>query len=772
MAEELKVVGKNLPRKDAVKKATGAAQFTGDIKLPGILYGKCLRSPHPHARIISIDTSKAEALPGVKAVVTYKDVSPKNVFRQFKDRISFDIYILEDRVRYIGDEVAAVAAVSEEIAEEALNLIEVKYEALPAVFSVEEALKPDAPKIHPEGNLVPMAPGRPYTYSRQVGDIEKGFAEADLILERTYTTHMQSHCPMETRTCIADWDSSDKVTLWDSTQKPFEINVELANALGLPLSKVRVITLYVGGAFGSKETLLKAHGIASLLSKKSGRPVKIEFSREEQAVSGTRRHSWTFYLKIGAKKDGALTAYYNKAFLNAGPYILLGLMVALNQASLTPKFSCPNRKYDGYVAYTNCPPASAFRGFGYLEGDFAICSLMDELCGKLGIDPLDFYLKNHLRSMEPYGMYNAPRCLAFGDVIQRSAERIGWKEKWHKPGERILPDGKKHGMGMGISGGNAALLQSTAVVVVDDRGSITLLSGAVEQGQGAHSEMSQIVAEALGVPYEDVEIISGDTAVTPYDSGQDASRTTLTHGNAVKMAAEDAKQQLLAHAAQMLKVSPQDLECKDGLIFLKNDPEKRMPIADVVKQLMVEYPPAVMPRKGIIGKGSYFIPGYPPPAGNAVANMAEVEIDTITGQIELSRFISAVDCGKAISPKGIEGQYESVLSAGAGFALKEELLLEPGTGRVLNPSFVDYSIPTALDHRNMDPVIIVESMEKLGPYGAKGIGECALSAASPAISNAIYNAIGVRITLPATPDKVLKALDNRSVSPKTTESGY
>ncbi len=759
MTDELKVIGKNLPRKDAVKKATGAALFTVDIKLPGMLYGKCLRSPYPHARILSIDTSKAEALPGVKAVVTYKDVIPKHTFKEFKDRTSFDMYILEDRVRYIGDEVAAVAAVSEEIAEEALNLIEVKYEALPAVFDAMEALKPDAPKIHPGGNLISMSPGKPFTYSRQVGDIEKGFAEADLILERTYTTHMQSHCPLETRNCIADWDSTGKITLWDSTQKPFEINVEMANAFGLPLSKVRVITPYVGGAFGSKEAMLKIHGIAALLSRKAGRPVKIEFTREEQAVAGTRRHSWAFTVKVGARKDGSLTAYYNKAYLNAGPYILLGLMVALNQASLTPKFSCPNRKYDGFVAYTNCPPASAFRGFGYLEGDYAICSLMDELCEKLGIDPLDFYLKNHLRSMEPYGMYNGPRGLAFGEVIQRSADKIGWKQKRHKPGGRTLPDGKKHGMGMGISGGNAALLQSSAIVIIDDRGSVNLLSGAVEQGQGAQSEMSQIVAEALGVPYDDVEIVSSDTGITPYDSGQDASRTTLTHGNAVKLAAEDAKQQLLSHAAQMLKLSPQDLECKEGIVFVKNDPERRMPIADVVKQLMVDYPPAIMPRKTIVGKGSFFIQQYPPPAGNAVANIAEVEIDTATGQIELTRFISAVDCGKAISPQGIEGQYESVLSAGAGFALKEELLLEPGTGRVLNPTLLEYSMPTALDHRNMDPVIIVEAGEKLGPYGAKGIGECALSAAAPAISNAIYNAIGVRVSLPATPDKVLKALN-------------
>lgn len=763
MSEELKVVGKNLPRKDAMKKATGAAQFTVDVKLPGMLWGKCLRSPYAHARILHIDTSRAEALPGVKAVVTHKDVSPKNLFKQFKDRMSFDMYILEDRVRYTGDEVAAVAAVSDDIAEEALSLINVEYEPLPAVFDAEEALKPDAPKVHSSGNLVPLSPGKPFTFNREVGNIEKGFAEADIVLERTYRTHMQSHCPLETRTCIADWDREGKLTLWDSTQKPFEINTQMANALGLPLSKVRVITPYVGGAFGSKETMLKMHGIAALLSRKSGRPVKIELAREEQAVAGTRRHSWTIHLKAGAKKDGTLTAFHSRTYLNTGPYILLGIMVALNQGSLTPKFSCPNRKYEGYIAYTNCPPASAFRGFGYLEGDYAICSLMDELCEKLQMDPLDFYLKNHLKSMEPYGMYNAPRGLAFGEGIQRASQKIGWKDKWHKPGRAALPDGRKRGIGIGISGGNAALLQSAAVVIVDDRGSVNLLSGAVELGQGAQSEMPQIVAEALGVPYEDVETISADTGVTPYDSGQDASRTTLTHGNAVKMAAEDARQQLLGHAAQMLKVSPQDLDCQEGQVFVSSDPVKRMTVADVVKQLMVDYPPFVMPRKAIIGKGSYFIPGYPPPAGNAVCNIAEVEVDTATGQVELTRFVSAVDCGKAISPMGIEGQYESVLSAGAGFALKEELLLEPGTGKALNPTLLDYPMPTALDFCRMDPVIIVESMEKLGPYGAKGIGECALSASAPAISNAIYNAIGVRVPLPATPDKVLEALRNSSL---------
>lgn len=756
MSENLVVVGKNFPRKDALAKVTGGAQYTADIKLPGMLYGKCLRSPYAHANILSIDTSKAEALPGVEAVITFKDVVPKIAVKGTRR----SLYILEDKVRYVGDEVAAVAAVSEEIAEAALHLIEVDYEVLPAVFDPEEALKPDAPEIHPGGNLLTIRRDKPFTFSQQIGDVEKGFTESDVVLERTYSTHMQSHVQMEPRASMAAWDSTGKVTLWDSNQGPFEIRKQLANVLDLPQNKVRVITPYVGGAFGGKIAMLKAQGIVALLARKAGRPVRLEFSREEQAVAGTRRHSWTLKLKIGAKKDGSLTAYNAKAFLNTGPFNLSGIVVCLNQAHLTPKFSIPNRKYEGYVLYTNCPPTSAFRGFGYFEADFAIGLLMDELAEKLGIDPLEFYMRNHIQSEEPYGMAQVPRILAFGEAIRRSAETIGWKEKWHKPGERTLPNGSKHGIGIGISGGNAALANSGAVVIVNGNGTVTLLSGATELGQGTQGEMAQIVAEALGVRYEDVDVVNSDTGVTPFDYTQVASRTTLTHGNAVKAASEDAKQQLLEVAAKMLEVQPKDLEAKEGWIYLKKEPEKRVSVADAAMFFIEGKPPRVMPAGVLIGRGSYTTPSMPPPVGNAVVTIAEVEVDTTTGHIELSRLVSAVDCGKIINPKGIEAQYESVLSAGAGFALMEELLLDPSTGKVLNPTFLDYKIPTALDYRNMDPVIMVESQERHGPYGAKGVGEASLTAAAPAIATAIYNALGVRIDLPVTAQKVITALSN------------
>jgi xanthine dehydrogenase molybdenum-binding subunit len=590
--------------------------------------------------------------------------------------------------------------------------------------------------------------------------VKKGFAEADVVLERTYRTHMQLHVQMEPRASMAAWDSTGNVTLWDSNQSPFEIRNQLANVLDLPQNKARVITPYVGGAFGGKIAMLKAQGIVALLARKAGRPVRLEFSREEQAVAGTRRHSWTLKLKVGAKKDGSLTAYHAKAFLNTGPFNLLGIVVCLNQAHLTPKFSVPNRKYEGYALYTNCPPTSAFRGFGYFEADFAIGMLMDELAEKIGIDPLEFYLKNHIQSEEPFGMGQVPRILAFGEAIRRSAETIGWKEKWHKPGERTLPNGRKHGIGIGISGGNAALGNSGAVVIVNENGTVTLLSGATELGQGTQGEMAQIVAEALGVRYEDVDVVNSDTKVTPFDQSQIASRTTLTHGNAVKSASEDAKQQLLEVAANMLEVQPEHLEAKEGWIYVKKEPDKRVSVADASRFFIEGKPPRVMPKGVLIGRGSYSTPSVPPPVGNAVVTIAEVEVDTTTGHIDLSRLVSAVDCGKIINPKGIEAQYESVLSGGAGFALMEELLLDPVSGKVLNPTFLDYKIPTALDYRNIDPVIMVESQERHGPYGAKGVGEASISAAAPAIATAIYNALGVRIDLPATAQKVISALSN------------
>jgi xanthine dehydrogenase molybdenum-binding subunit len=760
VVDELSVVGKNFPRKDASEKVTGRAKYTADISLPGMLYGKILRSPHAHANILSIDTTMAEAMPGVEAVVTHKDVVHKVSFRDESE--FYDMYILDDKVRYVGDEVAGVAAVSEVVAEEALELIQLEYEVLPAVFTAEEAIMPNAPQIHKGGNQATPLPGMPFTTSGQFGDVEKGFAEADLVLERTFRTHMQSHAPLEPWAIVADWDSTGKLTLWNSTQRTFGIRGQLAHALGLLLGKVRVIAPYVGGGFGCKLAPFKAHGIAALLAKKASRPVKIEFSREEQTVAGHRRYNWFYHLKVGAKRDGSLTAFQVKALVDTGAYVFDGVVACHNMVEKVPKYRIPNRKYEALAVRTNRPPGSPFRGFASLSPEFCIGTLMDELAEKLEIDPLTFHLKNHIRSGEPFGMRNVSRSLGLEESIPKGADRIGWRNKWHRPGERVLPNGKKHGIGMGIGGGSfAASFNSGAIVKLNEDGSADLLSGSVEIGQGVQTEMAQICAESLGVRYEDVNVISSDTDITPYDFATVGSRTTVMHGNAVKLAAEDARRQLLDGTAPLLEVNPEELEAREGWVYVKTEPGKRISIAEIARSFIEGSAPYVLPKGVIIGRGSFAVLTMPPPVTDCVVNFAEVEIDTETGHVGLLRLVTVVDCGKAVNPKEVEGQAEAVLSAGLGNALMEEILLDQETGRVLNPTFQDYKIPTALDYSELDPPIIVEVREPLGPFGAKGVGEATITACSHTISNAVYNAIGARISLPITPQKVLQALGKK-----------
>ncbi len=767
MAEALSVVGKSVARKDAPEKVTGRAKYTADIILPGILHAKVLRSPYAHAKISTVDTRRAEALPGVKAVVTHKDIVRKVAFR---DEGEFhDMYILEDKVRYVGDEVAGVAAESEDIAEEAIRLIRVEYEVLPAVFDPEEALKSDAPQIHAGGNKATITPGMRVTTSGEVGNVDRGFAEADIVLEKTFRTHMQSHVPMETRAIIADWDSTGKLTLWDSTQRPFGIREQLAHVLGLPLNKVRVIAPYVGGGFGCKIAPFKVHGIAALLAKKASRPVKLELTREEQFVSGHRRDTWVYTVKVGGKRDGSLTAFQVNAIVNTGAYVFDGIVACHNMVEKVPKYRVPNRKYEATAVRTNCLPSSPFRGFASLPPEFAIGSLMDELAEKLEMNPLDFHLKNHIRSGEPFGMRNTPRVLNFEEAIPKGAEKIGWREKWHLPGARTLASGKKHGIGMGIGGGSfAASFNSGAIVKVNEDGSVDLLSGAVEIGQGVQTEMSQICAEALGVRYGDVNVVSSDTDTTPYDFAQVGSRTTVMHGNAVRIAAEDARKQLFEAAAPTLCVSPEELAAREGWIFVRDQPDKRISIADVARLFIEGNAPFALAQGVIIGRGSFAFTTMPPPVTDAVVNFAEVEVDTETGQIGLLKLVTAVDCGRAVNPMQVEAQADSILSAGVGNALVEELLLDPKTGKVLNASFRDYKIPTALDYRELDTPIIVERPEPLGPFGAKGVGEATLTACSHTIANAVYNAIGIRFDLPITPQKVLEALRRKQGETRCT----
>lgn len=755
MAKELSVVGKSIPRVESIAKATGTATFTVDVKLPGMLHAKFLRSPHAHARIKRIDTTKAEAVPGVMGVVTHDALIGTSLHKG-------DVF--DDRVRFVGDAVAGVAAKSEEIALIAAELMEVKYEVLPGVFGLEEALAPDAPKIWPKGNMVkwPLFVRKiqdEWTTSFNKGDIEKGFKEADVIIENTMDTHAQFHCAFEPHACVARWDPGlRELTFWVSTQDIYGERRYLSKLLNLPREKVRIICTYVGGGFGSKvENTLKEYELTALLSVKTGKPVRYEPNRAEESIEAIR-HPARFYYKIGCKKDGTLTAIYQEAFRSGGAHTSLQKEY-LNGSTdyVTPSyFMCDNVAYKGKSMYTTMPPCAAYRGFGYLEAGAAMDQSADMVAEAIGMDPLEFWTKNVPTPGYRVGACQGPLTTrAIGETIEKCAEAIGWKDKWHKVGEKTLADGRKHGIGLGHAMARATLpwflVVGSALIKVQMDGKVHLIVGIADMGQGQATGLAQIAAEAMGVPFDHVTITWGDS-IARRSNFQAANSTTMMSGNATKLAAEDAKKQLFAAAAPKLGVGPEDLDVKDGKVYVKAAPEKQMPIGKVVSL------PGV---KTIVGQGRWSIPDEKAFSRAFTASVAEVAVDTDTGLVEVINLVQGNDCGTILSRKRIEGQLQGVLSGGIGFALSEDWIMDQEVGgRILNGNFSDYKIATSLDTMDiLQPCVIVEAPDPIGPYGARGMGETVLSPAAPAILNAIYNAIGVRFnSTPITPDKVLRAL--------------
>jgi xanthine dehydrogenase molybdenum-binding subunit len=754
MNEEFLVVGKRLPRVDAREKATGTAKFTVDIKLHEMLYAKILRSPHAHARIVQIDTSKAEKLPGVKAVLTHKEA--RIPFLEWLG-MPTDEYVLDDSVRYVGDKVAAVAAVSEEVAEEALKLLNVEYEVLPAVFDQEEAMKPGAPKIHPE---IPEAennvsfPNQPILI--EVGDIEKGFKEADYIFENTYKTSRQCHCSLEPHVCVASWDNSGKLTFWSSEQTAFFVRERLANALGIPLNKVRVIVPHVGGGFGSKYGYAE-EVICALLAKKTCRPVKLECTREEEFATTRTRHPWSIKIKTGVKKDGTFTARYMRAVINTGAYGWHGAGTLMWGGSwFVSLYRCPNIRFEGYPVYTNSPVAGAFRGYGNPQANFAMECQIDEIAERLGMDPLELRLKNHIRTgdVNPANQFTVTSC-GLDECMRKGAERIGWNRRQKKP--RAVGGIKKRGIGMAcmIHGMSSKSLGEdgdigSAIVKINTDGTAHLLLGIPDIGQGSNTVLAQIAAEELGVRLEDISVTTADTDTTTWNWIALGSRTTVIVGNAVKAAMADAKMQLFEKAAEILQTNVENLVAKDRKIYIRGAPDKGRSIAEVA--LAVKN---VFPFKVVVGRASYEPPTHLPPFA---AQFAEVEVDTETGKVDVLKIVAAHDVGKAINPDAVEGQIEGGLQQSIGYTFTEDMVLDEVTGKPLNPGFRDYKILKAVDMPDID-IILVEPVDPEGPFGAKGVGEVSHVPTAAAIANAIYNATGVRIKeLPITPEKILKGL--------------
>ena len=756
---EYSVIGKRLPRIDGLAKAMGSAKYAGDMALPMMLYGKILRSPLPHARIVNIDTTLAEQLPGVRGIITAKDFGGfrRGMLPNTRDEGA----LASDKVRYIGEGVAAVAAIEEDIAEEAVDLIKVDYEELPAVFHPIEAMTEGAPRIHEH-----VKNNMSWECHYDFGDVEKGFRESDYIREDKFSTGYNIHGFLEPHAVLADYDPSGRITVWASKQAPYFLWRHLALVFGLPLDKVRVIQPYIGGGFGGKNDSFDLDFCAALLSKKTGRPVKIVYSQRELLTAGRRRHIMFMDMKTGVKRDGTLVALQCKAVADGGAYTCTGpITMYLAGVILSLPYRLPNLKFDGLRVYTNKPAAIALRGHGAPHTRFAADVQLDMIAEDLGIDPAEIRLKNALKSgdITPSGLKISTSGLA--ECIERATETANWNEKRQR-GKGV--SGKiARGIGIACHGfvtGERLHPHDTcaAIVKVNEDGTVNLLTGATDIGQGSDTVLSMIAAEELGVSLENIDFSRIDTAFTPIDIGSYSSRVTYMSGNAVKLAAADAKKQLKETAAKRLGVNVEDIEFKDGLVFVENNPEKSMTFRQLAR-IACTRPES----KAIIGNGSYTFPtvgpfDYETGEGNASeeysfgAEVSEVEVNVETGQVRYVQSTLAADCGMALNPMAVEGQLEGCIVMGQGQALHENFIIEQG--KTLNPNFADYRIPRSLDVPQIKG-IPVETVTPGGPYGAKEAGEGVIISTPPAIVNAIHDAIGVWIKdLPVTPEKILKAL--------------
>ncbi|GAB4289157.1 MAG: xanthine dehydrogenase family protein molybdopterin-binding subunit [Myxococcota bacterium] len=750
---EYSKIGKEIPRADGRAKATGSAIYTDDIKLPGMLHGRLLRSPLPHAKIRHIDISKAKALSGVRCVITGADI-PKvkygnwRLFPETQDEYALAI----DKVRFIGDEVAAVAAIDKDAAEEALELIKVEYEELPAVFDIESALKEGAPVIH-DAAPTNISVDRKIIY----GEIEKGFASADYIREDTFTVHAVNHAYLEPCSSLAVCEQDGKVTLWTSTQTPYIIQCLLASTLGMRENDIRVIKPAVGGGFGGKMELRAWEFCSAFIAKLTGRPVKFTLTREEEFETGRRRHPMKIYSKVGFKRDGTITAKEFRVRLDGGAYNAMGPTATFlcgNFGAMLYRY--PNYLFIGEHVYTNKPPASAMRGFGAPQALFATETQMNIAAEELGIDPIELRIKNGMVEGDTIpGVATISSC-GFIESLKKVAEMSDWKRK------RKLKK-KNTGLGIGcysfISGGvfnwfNTQYPFSAAEVRAFSDGTAHLLTMASDIGQGSDTALMQILAEELGLEMKDIRLTTADTAMTPQaDLGTWGSRVTLMAGNAVIDAARQIKEKLFSVISARYNLNViYDIECKGGRVYAKGKPDRGMSFGEAVAMAQ-----KADRGKPLIARG-YYTPrnkGLVSPAFSFGAQVAEVEVDPETGVVSVKHLWTAHDCGTVINRLGAEGQLEGSIQMGLGYALSEQFTIEKG--KTLNATFLDYKMPTALDMPPSESVT-VDTYESEGPYGAKEVGEGLVSPTAPAIVEAVYQATGYRCKdLPVTPEKILNA---------------
>ncbi len=809
ISRSYKYVGAPLPKVDAYAKVTGRALYADDIMLPRMLYGRLLHSPHPHARIIAIDTSRALELPGVLAVITGEDLPRRfGILPSSQDEYALAI----DKVRYVGDPVAALAAVDPDILDEAIKLIHVEYEVLPALMTIDEALEHPEVKINDEARIGNIHKSVSYEF----GDIDGCFAEADYVREDWFFYEGNNHAPMEEHACVASWELNPndpvggKLTLWSSTQTPHYVHRELSKVMGLPQSHVRVIAPHVGGGFGGKSDPFSHEMCAAELSRRTGRPVKITCTREEVFLIHRGRHPVKMWIKTGVKKDGTLTAMHFRSFLDGGAYGSYGIATTYYTGALqTVTYKLPSYKFEGMRLFTNKPPCGPKRGHGTTQPRYAVEVHLDKVAHDLAIDPLEFRRRNLIEhDTRTVNGLRVTSC-ALGECLEAVAERSHWNEfhagqsegadslqtssmyqnnlhaqpsvgadllrtaPIYRPGvggDGNIPESAiKRGLGIAASsyicGAGKPIYwndmpHSAVQIRLDRGGGITVYCGSTDIGQGSTSILAYIVAEELGVPPEHIHLETADTTLTPVDLGSYSSRVTFMAGNAAIAAARKLKGQLFELASEQLHVPVENLEAAECLIYDTNDPGVALPYVKAVQLTEARY-------GALVAAGSYAPPedihgDYkgagvgPSPAYSYSACVAQVAVDLETGELLVEKLWLAHDVGQSINPLLVAGQVEGGGYMGFGEATMEQQIFRKGRHKI--PSLLDYKLPTTLDTPEIE-TILIEIPDREGPFGGKEAGQGPLNPVIPAIANAVFDAVGVRIDeTPITSDKVLRAL--------------
>lgn len=749
--EHLCAVGKPIPKLDAVEKATGRALYIHDLKLPGMLHGRILYSKYPHARIVHVDVSKARRLPGVRSVLTGEDIPPIK-FGFYKDNTP----LKKGKVRSYRDEVAAVAATDPDVAQEALELIEVRYEALPGVFDPEEAMGENAPLVHEEhrSNVLKLP------WKMNLGDVEEGRKKARYVVEDRFRVTWVTHCCMATSGCVAMFDASQNLTMYSNTQIPSLAQrdyLEALEAMGLKGKRVRVIKACIGGAFGSKLDTYAYEYIAILLARATSRPVRVLFDRRDEFIATSGRQPAIINISQGCDREGKLVFRDVSMILDNGAYTSWGATTpSVMMMPISSLYRVPNVRYEAKCVYTNNTYSQAMRGYGNPQATFAIESSMDRLAEAAGIDRVELRLRNA----------NQP-----GDVTPQDFRitTCGLKECIHLVRERLdwdRPKAKDEGLGMACLihvGGGARVYKSDGcgtIIKMDDYGRVDVFTGATDMGQGADTVIAQVVAEELGVEVQDVRVIHTDTDVCPWDVGAHASRTTFVACNSALGAARKIREKLLEMASRQMGEPPEGLSLRDREVFSVSEPEKRMELGKLLRKAHFT------PSGQMLMAESFYDPANENLDKSFRGNLSmtytfgahgvRVKVDRETGKVKVLQYVAAHDVGRAINPMLLEGQVYGGALMGLGYALTEQLILDKG--EVMNPNFRDYKILTAKDAIPIE-TCVVETMDKEGPFGAKGIGEPGCVPTAPAIANAIYDAVGVRMRdLPMTPERVLRAL--------------